>query len=127
MERDIKKYNERIARFVGASIQQCKTVNTYKWVFNSNEFNPLKSKFDGRLVLQELHFHDDLNWAIEVLRLIESRGCIVEIIINLGYTSCRICVVGKKNDKTISIMHDDRDGQPIDAIYNSICEYLDII
>jgi hypothetical protein len=127
MKKEVKIYNQKIAKFVGASMQQSKTCNTFKWVFNSDKPSPLRTKFDGRLVLQDLHFNDDLNWAIEVLRLIEYRGCIIEVILNLGFTSCRICIVGNKHDKVINIMHDNNDSEDeaIDIIYNAICDYID--
>ena len=125
MKRDIKVYNRKIAKFVGASIQQCKTINTYKWVFNANGYNPFKAKFNDRLVLQDLHFHDDWNWAIEVLRLIEKHGCVVEVSICLA-TMCRICVIGPKHEKPINIIYDDNDDdEAITPIYNAICDYID--
>jgi hypothetical protein len=125
MNKDTKKYNEKIAKFVGGYTEPCRDLNANKWAFKDSK-NPFKKIFGGRLVVCQLDFHKDLNWLIPVLEFIEMRGCIVEMWFNLNICTCRICSINGKNDKAFNIIHDNSTGgKQIDAIYNAVCEYLD--
>jgi len=128
MGKDIKKYNDMIAKFVGAQLEKSKDIPFHKWVIHESD-NPFRNRFSGKVAMGELDFHKDWNWAIDVLRMVEERGCIVEVVFNLQNVFCRICVIGGKYDKAINIMHNDQedDDKPITPVYNAICDYLDYL
>ncbi|MCK9574639.1 MAG: hypothetical protein WC979_00360 [Candidatus Pacearchaeota archaeon] len=64
-----KENNELIARFVGAKVVTCKDSICLKWVFVDN-LNPFVKLFDNRIIHQELHFHDDWNWTMQLVQYI---------------------------------------------------------
>jgi len=72
----------------------------------------------------QLEYDWNWNWVHEVLEKITKSGCIVELSDALVFT-CRICVIGRKNEKSFNIIHDNNGGKdPLEATYNAIIEFI---
>jgi hypothetical protein len=126
MKIDKKKYNERIAKFVGAVIEPCKTINSYRWVFHDKE-NPFRELFNGQLTCRELEFHKNLIWCMEVLNFISSKE-ISGFSLNMtrfGFI-CEIWYYKDNEVRNLFYKSGENESQ-IDVIYNAICKYLDSI
>jgi len=74
-------------------------------------------------------FTPDTDWStlMPVVAKISNIGNIVEISYCL-VTVCRICVIGQKHEKAKNIINDNNGGlSPIEAVYKSVCEYVNLI
>jgi hypothetical protein len=126
MERNIKEYNYKIAKFVGAYLEPHRELNAYKWSFKDKD-NPFKKLFGNKLTIAELHFHDDWNWIMPVLKMIQEKGCIPSVSFCVDICTCNIAVISKDSTGNF-IVHDNKDGRnPIDPVYDAICDYVDYI
>ncbi len=70
-------------------------------------------------------YRSDWNAIMPVLFKIErEHGCIVEVTIAL-VIGCRICKIGKKNEKAINFYGDNNEGKdPINAPYTAALEFI---
>lgn len=68
----------------------------------------------------EMRFHESWDWLFVVLRKIEKQGCIINIDLCFTFT-CRICKIGKKNEKVINFYSEYED---IEGVYDCVIQYI---
>lgn len=72
-----------------------------------------------------LQFDNSWDWLMPVVEKIHHMGCIIEIDYSL-VTSCRICVIGKKEQKAFNLVADNNGGhESIYAVWLSIIKFIE--
>lgn len=66
-------------------------------------------------------YNSSYDWLMSVIEKIESLGCIIEISFSL-VTICRICVIGKKNERVTNFINTGNNS--IEVIYKIVVEYI---
>ena len=100
--------NKIIAEFLSVKIHPCGTIENFK-------FLPIEERglYNGYFI-DELKYHEDWNWLMEVVEKIESLGYRIEIVKHI----CRIYL---SNKETIIISENT---PKIEAVYNAVVEFI---
>ena len=100
--------NKLIAEFLSVKIHPCETIENFK-------FLPIEERglYNGYFI-DELKYHEDWNWLMEVVEKIESLGYRIEIVKHI----CRIYL---SNKETIIISENT---PKIEAVYNAVVEFI---
>ena len=100
--------NKLIAEFLSLKMHPCETIEKLK-------FLPIEERglYNGYFI-DELKFHSDWNWLMEVVEKIESLGYRIEIVKHI----CRIYL---SNKETIIISENT---PKIEAVYNACVEFI---
>ena len=100
--------NKIIAEFLSVKIHPCETIENFK-------FLPIEERglYNGYFI-DELKYHEDWNWLMEVVEKIESLGYRIEIVKHI----CRIYL---SNKETIIISENT---PKIEAVYNAVVEFI---
>ena len=100
--------NKLIAEFLSVKIHPCETIENFK-------FLPMEERglYNGYFI-DELNYHEDWNWLMEVVEKIESLGYRIEIVKHI----CRIYL---SNKETIIISENT---PKIEAVYNAVVEFI---
>lgn len=113
-EQKILEGNKLIAEFMGIETKVYSDTPTITfWNFR----NHMKKE-------SEMKYHSSWDWIMPVLAKIEKMGCIVEISFSL-VVFCRICAIGKKEDRATNFIADNNGGlEPIVAAYKAVVEFI---
>ena len=119
--KEIIEGNKLIAEFMGVK-------NVREYELNSKHKCLVISDDDGFIDYVEginfLSYNDSWNRLMPVVEKIENTGCVVEISYSL-VCMCRICVIGKKHEKSFNITNDNNGGlNPIISIWRSVVEFI---
>ena len=100
--------NKIIAEFLSVKIHPCETIENFK-------FLPIEERglYNGYFI-EDLKYHEDWNWLMEVVEKIESLGYRIEIVKHI----CRIYL---SNKETIIISENT---PKIEAVYNACVEFI---
>ena len=100
--------NKLIAEFLSLKMHPCETIEKLK-------FLPIEERglYNGYFI-DELKFHSDWNWLMEVVEKIESLGYRIEI-------AKHICRIYLSNKETIIISENT---PKIEAAYNACVEFI---
>ena len=100
--------NKLIAEFLNVKIHPCETIEKFK-------FLPIEERglYNGYFI-EDLKYHEDWNWLMEVVEKIESLGYRIEIVKHI----CRIYL---SNKETIIISENI---PKIEAVYNACVEFI---
>ena len=100
--------NKIIAEFLSVKMHPCETIEKLK-------FLPMEERglYNGYFV-EDLKYHEDWNWLMEVVENIESLGYRIEIVKHI----CRIYL---SNKETIIISENT---PKIEAVYNAVVEFI---
>ena len=100
--------NKIIAEFLSVKIHPCETIENFK-------FLPIEERglYNGYFI-DELKYHEDWNWLMEVVEKIESLGYRIEIVKHI----CRIYL---SNKETIIISENT---PKIEAVYIACVEFI---
>ena len=106
--KNIIENNKLIAEFLSVKIHPCETIENFK-------FLPIEERglYNGYFI-DELKYHEDWNWLMEVVEKIESLGYRIEIVKHI----CRIYL---SNKETIIISENT---PKIEAVYNAVVEFI---
>ena len=106
--KNIIENNKLIAEFLSIKIHPCETIENFK-------FLPIEERglYNGYFI-DELKYHEDWNWLMEVVEKIESLGYRIEIVKHI----CRIYL---SNKETIIISENT---PKIEAVYNAVVEFI---
>ena len=105
---NIIENNKLIAEFLRIKIHPCETIENFK-------FLPIEERglYNGYFI-DELKYHEDYNWLMEVVEKIESLGYRIEIVKHI----CRIYL---SNKETIIISENT---PKIEAVYIACVEFI---
>ena len=100
--------NKLIAEFLSVKIHPCVTIEKLK-------FLPIEERglYNGYFI-EDLKYHEDWNWLMEVVEKIESLGYRIEIVKHI----CRIYL---SNKETIIISENT---PKIEAVHNACVEFI---
>ena len=106
--KNIIENNKLIAEFLNVKMHPCETIEKLK-------FLPMEERgiYNGYFI-DELKYHSDWNWLIEVVEKIESLGYRIEIVKHI----CRVYL----SDKETIIISENI--PKIEAVYNACIEFI---
>ena len=106
--KNITENNKLIAEFLNVKMHPCETIEKLK-------FLPMEERgiYNGYFI-DELKFHSDWNWLMEVVEKIESLGYRIEIVKHI----CRVYL----SDKETIIISENI--PKIEAVYNACIEFI---
>lgn len=115
-EHEILEGNKLIAEFDGAIFTNDDTEVYPQGYLYFNDIGALEAK--------NLMYNDSWDWLMPILDKIEKMGCIVEISFSL-VVFCRICAIGKKEDRATNFIADNNGGlEPIVPVYKAVVEFI---
>ena len=125
--KEIAQNNKIIAEFMGLEITKDKVIVPEMFQVEEHPFHLLKWIDDFREVdnlppnsLNNLHFHSDWNWLMEVVEKIESLHVANSVVI--GGKHCFINIHDKYRNELIYFK--SQENTKIEAVYNACLEFI---